>query len=101
MSTISHSGLAKDRHIWGLMASLRSLKFFVLILLVVAATQGHSGVTKSSQGLSANELVDLLNLDGHVEGGFFRRTYASDYRLLRPGGDERLSMTSIFYLLAA
>ncbi|MBE59537.1 MAG: cupin [Gammaproteobacteria bacterium] len=53
------------------------------------------------QRLSAEELVELLNLGGHVEGGFFRRTYAADYRLLTPGGDERLSMTSIFYLLAA
>ena len=101
MSTISRSGLAKDRHIGGLMSSLRWLTLFVLILLAVAATQAHSGVAKSSQGLSANELVDLLNLDGHVEGGFFRRTYAADYTLLTPRGDERLSMTSIFYLLAA
>ena len=53
------------------------------------------------QRLTAEELVELLNLGGHVEGGFFRRTYAADYRLLTPGGDERLSMTSIFYLLAA
>ena len=53
------------------------------------------------QGLSAEELVELLNLGGHVEGGFFRRTYVADYRLLTPEGDERLSMTSIFYLLAA
>ncbi len=61
----------------------------------------HSGVAKSSQGLSANELVDLLNLDGHAEGGFFRRTYAAEYTVLTPHGDEHLSMTSIVYLLAA
>ena len=53
------------------------------------------------QSLSAEELVELLNLGEHVEGGFFRSTYAADYRLLTTGGDERLSMTSIFYLLAA
>ncbi|MDG1704428.1 MAG: cupin domain-containing protein [Pseudomonadales bacterium] len=47
------------------------------------------------------ELVEYLNLDGHVEGGFFRRTYASDYTLPTRAGDRRLSMTSIFYLLAA
>ena len=83
------------------MSSLRSLTLFALILLAVAVIQAHSGVAKSSQGLSANELVDLLNLGGHVEGGFFRRTYAADYTLLTLWGDERLSMTSIFYLLAA
>ncbi len=53
------------------------------------------------QGLSAEELVELLNLGGHIEGGFFRRTYAADYRLPTLAGDERLSMTSIFYLLTA
>ena len=74
MSTISRSGLAKDRHIWDLMSLLRSLTLFALILLAVAVTQAHSGLAKSSQGLSANELVDLLNLGGHVEGGFFRRS---------------------------
>ena len=83
------------------MSSLWSLTLFVLILLAVAATQAHSGVAKSSQGPSANELVDLLNLDAHVEGSFFSRTYADDYTLLTPLDDKRLSMTSIFYLLAA
>ena len=39
-------------------------------------------------------------LDRHVEGGFFRRTYASDYRLQTPTASDRSSMTSIFYLLA-
>ena len=83
------------------MSSLRSLTLFALILLAVAVIQAHSGVAKSSQGLSADELVNLLNLGGHVEGGFFRRTHAADYTLLTPRGDERLSMTFIFYLLAA
>ena len=60
--------------------------------------QAHS---HTSDRLTAEAVVELLQQDGHVEGGFFCRTYASDYRLLTPGGDERLSMTSIFYLLAA
>ena len=51
--------------------------------------------------LTAEAVAEQLQLDGHVEGGFFRRTYASDYRLLIPDCDERLSITSIFYLLAA
>ena len=40
--------------------------------------------------LTAEAVAEQLQLDGHVEGGFFRRTYASDYRLLTPGVDERL-----------
>ena len=51
--------------------------------------------------MTTEELVDYLNLEGHVEGGFYRRTYAADYRLLTPEGDQRSSMTAIFYLLAA
>ena len=51
--------------------------------------------------LTASELATYLRLDGHVEGGFFRRTYASDYTLLTEGDGERLSMSSIFYLLAS
>lgn len=83
------------------MSSLRSLTLFALILLAVAVIQAHSGVAKSSQGLSADELVNLLNLGGHVEGGFFRRAYAAYFTLLTPRAYERLSMTSIFCLLAA
>jgi predicted cupin superfamily sugar epimerase len=48
----------------------------------------------------AQELIEALGLEGHVEGGFFRRTYAADDqpRVSTEGG-ERFSMTSIFYLL--
>ena len=55
----------------------------------------------TSDRLTAEAVAEQLQLDVHVEVGLFRRTYASDYRLLTPGGDERLSMTSIFYFLAA
>ena len=33
-----------------------------------------------ANGLTAPELVEYLGLNGHVEGGFFRRTYASTIR---------------------
>jgi len=49
---------------------------------------------------TAAELIEALGLDGHVEGGFFRRTYeARDKPRVDEGQGERFSMTSIFYLL--
>ncbi|MFK7829497.1 MAG: cupin domain-containing protein [Congregibacter sp.] len=54
----------------------------------------------AGQGPSAAELIELLELEGHVEGGFYRRTYeASQLPRLRTEHGERFSMTSIFYLL--
>lgn len=58
-------------------------------------------VEARAEVLTAKQIAKQLNLQGHVEGGFFRRTYASEKSLVTPGGDERLAMTSIFYLLAA
>ena len=75
-----------------LSAFLRALKSNA-----VAGSEAH---LKSSYRLSAETVVENLRLDRHVEGGFFRRTYASDYRLQTPTARDRCSMTSIFYLLA-
>ncbi len=49
---------------------------------------------------SVEELVHALDLESHVEGGYFRRTYAAEDqpRVATPAG-ERYSLTSIFYLL--
>lgn len=75
------------------------LSVFLLAFVITLRADAEEGV--APQPLTTVELVEHLNLDGHVEGGFFRRTYASDYTLLTPAGNRRLSMTSIFYLLAA
>lgn len=72
-----------------------------LAALVSSAASPFRAHSMIPDRLTAEAVAEQLQLDGHVEGGFFRRTYESDYRLLTPGGDERLSMTSIFYLLAA
>ncbi len=51
---------------------------------------------------SAEALIEALGLDGHVEGGFFRRTYeAIDKPRIDEGSGERFRMTSIYYLLTA
>jgi predicted cupin superfamily sugar epimerase len=51
---------------------------------------------------SADELIQSLGLEGHVEGGYYRRTYeATDIARLPTQDGERFSMTSIYYLLTA
>jgi predicted cupin superfamily sugar epimerase len=63
---------------------------------------GDSRMNDSRAGSvpTAAELIEALGLDGHVEGGFFRRTYeATDKPRIDDGRGERFSMTSIFYLL--
>lgn len=45
-------------------------------------------------------LIDALQLEPHVEGGYFRRTFQADHRAPIPtAGGERWTMTSIYYLL--
>ena len=80
-------------------AGIRAV-FAILLILGVGACSETSDATTAPR-LTASELAEHLGLDGHVEGGFFRRTYASDYTLLTADDRERLSMSSIFYLLAA
>lgn len=49
---------------------------------------------------TAAELIAALGLEGHVEGGFFRRTYeATDSPRIKTPAGQRFSMTSIYYLL--
>lgn len=50
----------------------------------------------------AVELIRLLALSPHPEGGFFRRIYRSESRVRRHQDvRERRALTSIFYLLTA
>jgi predicted cupin superfamily sugar epimerase len=52
--------------------------------------------------VNAHDLIKALNLEPHVEGGFFRRTYQADHRgLLETTRGPRYLMTSIYYLLTA
>lgn len=51
---------------------------------------------------SAEDVAKALNLSGHLEGGFFRRTYqADDYAKLSTDKGERFILTSIFYMLTS
>ena len=47
-------------------------------------------------------VIAALELEAHIEGGYFRRTFQSDHRakLVLPIG-ERLTLSSIFYMLTS
>jgi hypothetical protein len=56
----------------------------------------HAGTISD---VTAGEIKKLLNLEPHpAEGGFYRRTYASEGTAELPGGARSLS-TAIYYLL--
>lgn len=51
--------------------------------------------------MTRDEIISTLQLTPHVEGGFFRRTYASVQTLTIANGAPRPLLSSIFYLLTA
>lgn len=50
--------------------------------------------------MDADALIEALQLEPHVEGGYFRRTFQADHRerIATPTG-KRFTLTSIYYLL--
>ncbi len=44
------------------------------------------------------KVVELLGLEKHIEGGYYRRTFCSSYKV-SPGDDQGMA-SSIFYLLS-
>ena len=44
------------------------------------------------------KLIDTLQLQPHIEGGFFRRTYISPHKVTVED-NERVTMSSIYYML--
>jgi len=49
----------------------------------------------------ALELIDVLHLAPHPEGGFYRETWRSPARVSRHQLPERSALTTIYFLLAA
>lgn len=48
------------------------------------------------------ELVDVLQLEPHVEGGYFKQTFKPiDGHIVKTDKGDRVTMTSIYYLLTA
>lgn len=60
-----------------------------------------SDVPDNQQILTAAELAASLNLEAHVEGGYFRQTFKADHRpTIATENGQRVTMTSIYYLLS-
>jgi purine nucleoside permease/predicted cupin superfamily sugar epimerase len=61
-----------------------------------------SSIFGSSKILTAKQLAKALNLEAHVEGGYFRQTFKADHRAtIATENGDRVTMTSIYYLLTA
>ncbi|MBO1257017.1 cupin domain-containing protein [Alteromonas sp. 5E99-2] len=55
---------------------------------------------KNSDTLSIQKIVDALELEAHIEGGYYKQTFkASDSREISTPEGQRVTMTSIYYLL--
>jgi predicted cupin superfamily sugar epimerase len=101
--------LVKVKAVSASRAAARSAKGLLLATAFALACPGATEeipMTRSSTypvtTPSAADLIEALGLEGHVEGGYFRRTYeASEKPRVDAGAGERFSMTSIFYLLTA
>jgi predicted cupin superfamily sugar epimerase len=49
---------------------------------------------------NAEAVIAALNLEPHMEGGFYRRTFQTDHHtMVETAGGRRYLMTSIYYLL--
>lgn len=71
----------------------------IFLALTLSACQSTGNPTLGAEP-SAQQLIAELNLESHVEGGYFRRTYQADHRgPVETDGGDRFLMTSIFYLL--
>ena len=51
---------------------------------------------------NSEDIIAALDLEPHVEGGYYRRTFQADQQpLVETAGGPRYAMTTIFYLLTA
>jgi len=79
---------------------LKQLTF--LIFFVTLNISPKVWANEDDRNYTVEQLIEYLHLEGHVEGGFYRRTYQADQTAkVTTASGERFSMTSIFYLLSA
>ena len=73
--------------------------FWTVILL---ATLSACSEIKTRHTSPADQVAKALNLSGHIEGGYYKRTYQADHRnFLETKNGERFLMTSIYYMLTS
>ncbi|WP_103654369.1 cupin domain-containing protein [Agarilytica rhodophyticola] len=71
------------------------------LFLSLYISSSHAGEAKNlDTRLDAKGVIALLDLEAHIEGGYFKQTFIADHRskIKTPNG-ERFTMTSIYYLL--
>lgn len=49
--------------------------------------------------LTAQAIIEQLNLQPHPEGGYFRETFRDSIEIVTPGGNSRAASTAIYFLL--
>lgn len=74
----------------------RNALFGLLLFAGISNAETHAADTTSL----AEQVAESLQLSGHLEGGYYRRTYESTHLdKLETDGGQRFAMTSIFYML--
>ena len=77
--------------------NLKHLYYFFVLVILLTGYGCHSDKTDPSPPLSKEDIISYLELEKHIEGGFFRRTYESKRKLkIDNDSRDRLSLTSIF-----
>ncbi|MBQ4834033.1 cupin domain-containing protein [Pseudoalteromonas sp. MMG010] len=78
------------------------LKQLTCLLFCGAFFSPYNYAHNAQKNYTAEQVIEYLGLKGHVEGGFYKRTYqANNTATITTQKGERFSMTSIFYLLSA
>ncbi len=78
------------------------IRLFSRAVLVSSLLSSGALMAGEPTPLTAQDWIDHLQLEGHVEGGFFRRIYQADHRpMLETEQGPRYLMTSIYYLLSS
>ena len=83
----------------GIFGSLRCAVIAIAAALSSTALQASETTADTP---TVEQVVQQLGLEAHVEGGFFRRTYAAEEQpRVSAAQGERYLMTSIYYLLTS
>lgn len=81
---------------------MNSLCRFTTLLIATLIWNTAGATEPKSEQLTAAQLVAALQLEQHVEGGYFKRTFQADHRpKIETDHGPRFTLTSIYYLLTS